>query len=64
MLSKERILAIVLAAGIVTVIVVPVAMGWIANLSEFATLFVSDGENRVPSPAYPVSLVVPPEDGP
>ena len=41
MLSKERILAILLGAGIVPVIAVPVGMGWITNLSEFATRVVS-----------------------
>jgi hypothetical protein len=41
MLSKERIFAILLAAAIVPVIVVPLERGWIANFSEFTSLVVS-----------------------
>ena len=41
MLSKERVAAVILAIAVIPVIIVPVEMGWVSNLREFASLVVS-----------------------
>ncbi len=41
MLSRERILAVLLAVAAALVVFLPIEMGWITDLSEFAALVIS-----------------------